>query len=284
MWETLKYDGIIQNFIGYANQSENIRAAMIVGSRARKETPADDYSDLDLVIFAKNPERLLYETDWLSEIGEYHITFIEDQANGNGKERRVMFYDALDVDFPILPIVDINEMLKDKSTMKIIMNGVKILLDKDDILTGIDRLHLEKEPEKTPELSETEFDNMMNDFWYHCIWSTKKLLRGEYWTAKMCVDRYMKNILLRMIEVYSAEDGKEIWYNGRFIEHWTKPEIIKLLDDCFAHYNKKDILHALKGTMNLFSVISRKNAQKLNYEYPQKAEDFVHDWMKEQVF
>ena len=45
--------------------------------------------------------------------------------------------------------------------------------------------------------------NMINDFFFHTIWASKKILRGELWTAKMCIDAYLKKYLLKITEMYS---------------------------------------------------------------------------------
>lgn len=42
---------IIERFSAWADEQEDIRLAMIVGSRARTTMPADEWSDLDVVFF-----------------------------------------------------------------------------------------------------------------------------------------------------------------------------------------------------------------------------------------
>ncbi len=43
------YEKIERNFISWAQTVEDIRAAFIVGSRARKDHPADEWSDMDII-------------------------------------------------------------------------------------------------------------------------------------------------------------------------------------------------------------------------------------------
>lgn len=72
-----------------------------------------------------------------------------------------------------------------------------------------------------PEMTQEEFDNIVNDFYFHNIWADKKLRRGELWSAKMCVDAYLKGRLLKMIELYCYEiEGKDVWHDGRFLDKW----------------------------------------------------------------
>jgi len=56
----------------------------------------------------------------------------------------------------------------------------------------------EAQPASPP--APAEFLNAVNDFWYHAVWTAKKLRRGELWIAMSCLDSYMKRRLLQMIE------------------------------------------------------------------------------------
>lgn len=43
----------LENRVGeWAESQSNIRAILVIGSRARRDFPADEWSDLDLAIFA----------------------------------------------------------------------------------------------------------------------------------------------------------------------------------------------------------------------------------------
>ena len=37
-------------------------------------------------------------------------------------------------------------------------------------------------------MTKEEYENTVNDFFFHNIWAFKKLRRGELWSAKMCID------------------------------------------------------------------------------------------------
>lgn len=48
--------------------------------------------------------------------------------------------------------------------------------------------------------SQNDYSNSVQNFWFHAIRAQKKLLRGEIWTAKGCIDGYMKTLLRQMWE------------------------------------------------------------------------------------
>ena len=77
-------------FISWAEEKDDIRAAFIVGSRARMDHPADEWSDLDIIIYAKDHKTYLSDTDWLENIGNVWITFTYHTASGQ-PERLILF-------------------------------------------------------------------------------------------------------------------------------------------------------------------------------------------------
>lgn len=121
---------------------------------------------------------------------------------------------------------------------------------------------------------------MVNDFYFHNIWAYKKILRGELCSAKMWIDAYLKKILLKMIELYCHKiNGVDVWHDGRFLDTWADSFILEELKSCFAKYEKDDMKKALVHTHKLFSKITRAVADKLQYEYPEKAEKCTRSYL-----
>ncbi len=48
------YEIITNTVLGWAKQNENIRAVILIGSRARTSEKADKWSDLDLLVIAED--------------------------------------------------------------------------------------------------------------------------------------------------------------------------------------------------------------------------------------
>lgn len=78
-------------------------------------------------------------------------------------------------------------------------------------------------------LSMDEFYNMVNDFLYHIIWASKKIQRGELWTAKMCIDAYLKRYLLRVMEMYTITVRKNLFPRTIVMEWfmWNSSKMMK---------------------------------------------------------
>ncbi|MDF2543739.1 MAG: hypothetical protein K0S47_3457 [Herbinix sp.] len=69
----------------------------------------------------------------------------------------------------------------------------------------------------------------------------KKILRGEIWAAKNCVDSCMKNLLRQMLEGYSkAVNSKDFdaWHDGRFFDNWVDENIKKQLKTAYGTYDQ----------------------------------------------
>ena len=275
---TDKYKNIVDNLIRWGMSSDKLFAALVIGSQARDNHAADEYSDMDIVLIVDSPSYFIESDKWLNEIGVFHVSFVENTMDGL-KERRVLFSDVLDVDFIFRPINTIEKISTDEVSL-ILSYGYSILIDKIGLQEKLTRRDTTKQALNLP--TEQDFINIVNDFWYHSIWTMKKLKRGELWTAKFCVDSYMKWKLLSIIE-YNAHTthGYEYntWHSGRFLEEWAESWIVEKLALCFSRYDEESIKAALQSTMDLFRVVAVEVAEKLNFQYPKAADEYTTAWV-----
>ncbi len=279
------YEQLIGRLVAWAETLPDIRAAVIIGSQARTNRPADEWSDLDLILLTTRPARYTDTSAWLHEIAPHWLTFVEGTINGE-RERRVLFEGGLDVDFIALPVEALSspEALS-ADVLDIIRRGFRIILDKDGCLTRLaTNLHAaDLSISIALPLDETAFLNTVHDFWYHTVWSAKKLRRGELWTANGCLNGYMKwQCLLPMIRWHArALYGPEhdTWIRGRFLEQWADPRIVAVLPDTFGRAYGEDLWRALFETMNLFRWVAVETAEAFSFSYPAESEVCVTAWV-----
>lgn len=266
---------MVERFRAWATDEPAVRAALIVGSQARTHEPADEWSDLDVVIFHNNPEQLIGSTDWIGHFGEIVLTTVEPTAVLGSRERRVLYSDGKDVDFAVFPSVALGLMTQSPEGLAILRRGYEVLLDKDGQLTKPVAL-LENLARDQPQLpSEERFQAAVADFWYHVQWAAKKLCRGEVWIAKMVCDGYLKQLLVQTIRwqtVVRQGSSTDVWHDGRFVDRWAEPEVRARLPETFARYDAKDLSRALDATGRLFSDLAREVARERKWVYPEKAE------------
>jgi len=274
---TAAYERLVDRFIGWAQTEDNIRAAIVIGSRARLDHPADEWSDLDVLIFAVDPEPYWATTNWLHQIGEPWLTFVESTPDGKGHERRVLFEGGLDVDFVPDPVSGLEAMLERGFAHDIadmIQRGVRFLVDKDRFQERFQRKTIATPPYSPP--NEAQFLNVVNDFWYHTVWTAKHLRRGELWWAKSCCDGYRKDRLRQMLAWHaraSKGDDVDTWMRSRFLEEWADARAVESFPTIYAHYDAEDVWRALMATMRLFRWLAIETAESLEYPYPYYGEE-----------
>lgn len=277
----LSKNELLQHFLEWAKLQTDIRAVALIGSAARLDHPADEWSDYDLLVVASDPQTYLTSTEWLTCFGCVWCTFLEKTSTGEAIERRVLFERGIDIDFII---VSVGDALLDFQNMPMIteisQRGRKVLWDRDNILSEIPASQRIAQAVHLP--SNQQFLDSINDFWFHVAWTAKKLRRGELWIAKKCCDTYLKDLLLRMMEweTQSANSGKvDTWFGGRFLEQWALPKTVEELQQVFAYYDTDDVWRALEVTAKVFQRIAQETAIRLGYTYPLESDEHVSIWV-----
>lgn len=266
-------------FINWANSIEDIRAAFVVGSRARQDHPADEWSDLDIIIYSTNPQFYLTNSDWVENIGDILCSFVFQTAGGD-PERLCLFKGGWQIDFVIHSNSELKEIIGSGLIPTNFYRGVRSIIDKDNISEKVIP-SIYRAPDYM-QLNEEVFIQNVNMFWFASLYIAKQLLRRELWIAK-ARDNNIKELLLQMIEWYSkAINGNDYdtWHAGRFINEWAPDDVLTDLKDSFGQYNEADSWSSLFSTMNLFKRISRKVAELLDYSYPLGVENHISDWIK----
>ncbi len=254
-----RFQPILRRLLELCEDSDSMHAVIVIGSQARPQHPADEFSDLDLILLCAEPEKMLWEDEFFNQLGKIQYSFLEKTPLAGLTERRILFEGDLDVDFVPATAESLHLALETHSIDSILSRGYQVIYDQIGIADQLKAVSFSVQTKK-PLPSEAEINNLINDFYYHAVWARKKVLRGELWTAKLCVDSYLKNRLLQMIEIYEKHlhgPDFDVWHNGRMLEQWAEPDIVQELKHCFAHYDPDDILTALNNTVALFSRLCR---------------------------
>jgi aminoglycoside 6-adenylyltransferase len=247
----------------WAASREDVRGALVVGSRARADAPADRWSDLDVVLFVDEPERLAQDASWVEEFGDPVLTFLEPTAVGARVERRVLYDGGEDVDLPLIEASAWRELASEARV--VLARGYRVLHDE----LGIEaELAAVSPPPPAPLPDAATFDQLANDFWYHALWTARKLRRGEVFTAIECLDGYLKARLVTLLEWHARalDPSVDTWHNGRFLERWADPGALAALESAYAHYDLRDVARALWATIDLWQGLEEEVASRLDLE------------------
>ena len=270
-------DSLLDRIVAWGQTEGGVQACLLLGSRARSDRPADEWSETDLILVMEDPEGFLADPAWPVRFGSVAITFLEDTMVSL-RERRVLYSDGTDLDVVPMTRERMVRHLDDSHALLALGRGHRVLVDKIGIFAGLDdriETTLAAADSAPRLLSPAEFSNLVNDFWYHAVWTARKLRRGELWVARSCVDGHMKGLLLRFIEWQAdfAGASADHWFEGRFLEQWAEPTTLVSLRDAFAHYDPADAACALDATMNLFRRLAMDLAVRLELPYPASADD-----------
>ncbi|MDH4142880.1 MAG: aminoglycoside 6-adenylyltransferase [Chloroflexota bacterium] len=261
------YARLETSIAAWALVEEAIRAALVIGSRARRDHPADDWADLDVLVLTAGAHRFIDDADWIAGIGDPWITFVEPSPDGRAFERRVLFAGGADVDFAFMPVAEAEANLQrdPSAAANVLGRGVRVLADKDGyVVRLLDDLRPAAE-NAAPNAH--AFDEAVADFWYHAVWTAKHLRRGELWWAKSGCDGRLKERLRQVLEWQASAEGRDPWFRGRFLEEWADPATVTELPRAFARYDEGEVWDALAVTMDLFGDVARRSASALGLTY-----------------
>lgn len=284
---------VLARFRQWAVGEDGIRAALLVGSMARatEANPADEWSDMDIIIVARHPARYLQSADWLANMGEVWLTFLESTGSGSGTERRVLFAGGVDVDFPVVSVGmmrglgSVLRLMRFSPYVKLLLpkslrnsvneffvtgrRGIKIVLDKDGLFGGLNGFQFPPAPLYLPD--ETAYANLVHDFLYHCVLAAKKLRRGELLYAKGNADGYLKGYIVELARWQARADGRDVWHETRFFEQWADPALVAAMANVYAQYDRTDIVRAIFASLDLFEQTAQNYAVRRGFRYPSEA-------------
>jgi aminoglycoside 6-adenylyltransferase len=297
-------DALEARLVRWAKSRRDIRTVLVVGSRAREERPADEWSDLDVAFTTTSRASYLTSTEWISDLGDVWVAY----ADQEGVTRHVLFAGGLDAGIAPLPHVALRTLLyvqrvraRFPRLWQVVPGparaavdghidelsaychrGVRLLLDKDGLGASL-LAALPRDAVPAPLPTAEQFRAVVNEFWFLAVWNVKHLRRGELWAAKtVACDGRMKTLLLRMIEWHTrATKGADYdtWENGRHLEQWADPEVIDALRATFGHYDNEDLWRASTATTALFRALAAETAGLLDLPDPTSTDTQIADWI-----
>jgi aminoglycoside 6-adenylyltransferase len=258
-------DLVVGAIVGWAGTRDDVRAVVIVGSYARDNVPADRWSDLDVLLFVDDPEPFVRDSGWIVSFGRPVLTFREPTAVGGRVERRVLYEDDQGVDFVPLEASVAREMLEIPEVTTLLARGYNVLYDELGVEEMLDEVSA---PANAWPPAASALTELASDFWYHALWTAKKLRRGEVYTAKGGLDGYLKARLVTLLEWHarSVDSAVDTWHGGRFLEGWADPGALAALESAYAHYDLRDVARALWATIDLWQGLEEETAKRLGLE------------------
>ncbi len=249
----------------WARAREDVRALILVGSQARTDVPADRWSDLDLIFLLEDPQPYLEDAAWVEEFGVPVVTFLEATLDGHW-ERRVLYDTGEDVDFVLFPAAVLDRLEESPGAVELLGRGYRVLVDRIGLEPRLAQVAARPAAGRAP--TQRELTELASDFWYHALWTAKKLRRGEVFTALDCLSGYLKWRLVTLLgwHARAVDPSVDTWHGGRFLERWADPGALAALERAFAHYDLRDVSRALWETIDLWEGLELETARRLGLE------------------
>jgi len=260
--DLISYEQLESRIATWAATQPDIRAVIAVGSRARGE--ADRWSDLDLLMFTSERERYL-DPGWLRAFGEVWLTYL-DEAGPNDPEWFAIFDGGLKLDIVLLKVENnspgLEQLLQGYPYQTVFARGVTVLFDRHGPARSL--------PPKAIELpvapSASTFDNVVSSFLLESVTTARFIARGDLWRAHWWFANDLRPKLLKLMEWHS--NGRDSWYNGRFINSWADPRALAALPETFALYERESLHNALRTMLQLFRLLGEETAVRFSFTYP----------------
>ena len=246
---------MIETLAAWGLTRRDVRTVLLLGSQARNDHPADEFSDIDVVLTVDDPGTFLLGSDWLSELGDVIADVVEPTAIGGMSERRVLFASGQDVDFSVVP-TETMRLLGDFSDVvevrQLFGRGNRVLKDDLGVRAAVDAI-------PTPEpggltVSKADYHALSNGFWYQLICATKKWRRGELWVAMTACEGVLSKTLVDLVRwrTQLQHPTREIWHGTRYLEEWTDSATLNALAATRTGYGVEEIGLSLRRLGALF--------------------------------
>ncbi len=269
----------------WAIANPDLIAGVVVGSRGRADHPADQWSDLDLVIFTTAAEVDTRDSTWLEGFGPLWASWLDNTGSGY-PEWFALYAGGLKVDIVFVPVqpgaTTLAQMLGTFAHQDVLERGVRVLFDKSDLPAKAGITPPTSYSQAIPNPSSAEYRNHLNHFWITAAKTVKLIQRGDLWRAKQACDGELKTCLLKMLEWHTRARyrlERDIWYEGRFLSSWADPRAVAELPGTFAAYDQADLRRALQATLHLYHWLAGETAANLGFDYPQPNDLQVLDWL-----
>jgi aminoglycoside 6-adenylyltransferase len=160
--------------------------------------------------------------------------------------------------------------------------GYRVLLDKDERTSGWGapnyRAHIPAKP------TETEYRDLVEEFWWSSTYVAKSLWRDELVIAKFVLERDLKLETLRLMLEWRIEIDHD-WsvkpgVLGRGLKQLVPADTWSELESTYVGAGSEENWAALFRTTALFRWVASEVGEALGYAYPQQVDDQVTAYLE----
>lgn len=274
------YAELEQRVATWARAQEDIRAAIVIGSRGRGDESADALSDLDLCLFTTARDSYARSNAWLTTFGPFWLAVLEPTGE-NDPEWMVIYESDAKVDFAMLPVDpharSLAEQIRRAPYHNVFARGLRVLVDK---FPQREQLDLAVRHEPLPDAA--RFDAHVRAFLLASVRVAKFARRGDLWRAQTVISQIMRGQIMTMLmwHARSLHGGDyDTSYGGRGVEKWADPRAVAALPRLFPAYEREAIRAALMAHLALMRWLAEETAACLGYAFPEATYTRAAAWI-----
>ncbi|UCG23741.1 MAG: aminoglycoside 6-adenylyltransferase [Chloroflexota bacterium] len=276
------YKELERKLVRWSRNRPDIVATVVIGSYARVTLPADEFSDLDLILFSLDPSSYTASSSWLHELGELWIASLDYIGPGD-PEWLALFDGGMKADFLIVlavPDKSPAEMLTALPYQDVLARGARVIYSGD--FDHQDLSSFSAQAIKTHPPSEPMFEAAVNGTLFAAERYAKFVLRGDFWRSQVTADAEMRRHLLTLIEWHAqslSETKLDTWYDGRYIETWADGRILDRLSTLDLDPNPDDPYGTVSHILKLLELLATETAARLGYCFPTAGQAKTIAWL-----
>jgi aminoglycoside 6-adenylyltransferase len=267
---------IIERVVEWARKHEQIRVAILTGSRAGG-AQIDEFSDYDVALYGYNFEPFLHSNTWIREIGDYWVYQKErtEEDEFEVPSRLIVLEGGDRVDLTFHPLLMLRRYLE-RGLPDGLDGGYRVILDKDGITPNLPAPS--NNAFKVGRPTRDVFLQTVHDFWFEVLGLAKYLKRNDLYFAKTIQLRYVQDLVFRTI-VWHTQAGHD-WDRathplGKRMDSWADDDIKRELPKLFSGYDLEESWKSLFAVAEFYGRLGRGVAASLGYPYPAKVEENV---------
>lgn len=261
----------------WAREQPDVRAALLIGSRATPQGARDRHSDHDVVLFLEPDSRMTRSDDWLNAFGRPLIV-LRESTEHRGEivpTRLVQYRGGHRIDFTLSRAVFLRRIADQGTLPDWLAAGYRVLLDRDGDAARLPPPSAGAYVPRPP--TAEEYRRLVEEFWWETLYVGKYVGRGELIPARYSLEVVLRyECLIPMLEWYVQIPRaweQSVGVRGRGLRWLLEPEDRERLDATYAGDTLASHQAALEAMMGLFRDAARAVARDLGFRYPAMLDD-----------
>jgi aminoglycoside 6-adenylyltransferase len=247
----------------WAEETPEVRAIILTGSRADPDRSLDDYSDFDIEVFVSSVRTFVEERSWISRFGNVLVRWPPHPAPTGDPDwttQLIQYDDGVRIDFQFT-----ERHPRDGHSLA---EPYRLIVDKEGFADQLPP-SLSRRP-VTPPTAQSFYDRV-NAFWWDSIYVAKALYRRELNYARYMLDYALRfEIAGPLLKWHiGCRRGWDINVGiyGRFLAAYLDEPVWELYKRTFASADTEENWTALFAMVDLVHLLGIDIARAMEFEY-----------------